>query len=115
MLHSFRLDAFSEQQCKAHCWVTHPRPGVCCRPAEPKSAPRKQHQDSSQTSAIILAHVQVYRTASEAIGCSLAKAAESESYTHYLEAAADQPDPGLHVVYINHIHHSHTFDHSGLN
>ena len=39
--------------------------------------------------------------ASEAIGCSLAEAAESESYTRYLEAAADQPDPGLHVVYIN--------------
>ena len=39
--------------------------------------------------------------ASEAIGCSLAEAAESDSYTRYLEAAADQPDPGLHVIYIN--------------
>ena len=39
--------------------------------------------------------------ASEAIGCSLAEAAESESYARYLERAAEQPDPGLHVVYIN--------------
>ena len=39
--------------------------------------------------------------AAESIGCSLAEAAESAPYTHYLEEAAAQPHPGLHVVYIN--------------
>ena len=35
------------------------------------------------------------------IGCSLAEAAESEAYAGYLEHASKQPNPGLHVVYIN--------------
>ena len=39
--------------------------------------------------------------AAESIGCSLAEAAESEPYTQYLEDAAAEPHPGLHVVYIN--------------
>ena len=34
------------------------------------------------------------------IGCSLAEAAESAAYTHYLDTAAMQPK-SLHVVYIN--------------
>ena len=35
------------------------------------------------------------------IGCSLAEAAESQSYTSYLEEAASRAGPALHVVYIN--------------
>lgn len=35
------------------------------------------------------------------IGCSLAEAAESDSYTAYLEEAASRAGPALHVVYIN--------------
>ncbi len=35
------------------------------------------------------------------IGCSLAEAAESQSYTSYLEQAASGSGPALHVVYIN--------------
>ena len=34
------------------------------------------------------------------IGCSLAEAAESAAYTHFLDTAATQPK-SLHVVYIN--------------
>lgn len=44
--------------------------------------------------------VPVYRMASEAIGCSLAEAAESPSYDSYLQQASDIPN-SLHVVYIN--------------
>lgn len=44
--------------------------------------------------------VAVYRMASEAIGCSLAEAAESEAYEAYLDEAAATPR-SLHVVYIN--------------
>ena len=39
--------------------------------------------------------------ASESIGCSLAEAAESDSYETYLRSASDDGHPGLHVVYIN--------------
>jgi quinolinate synthase len=37
---------------------------------------------------------------SDSIGCSLAEAAESESYNRYLEEASHTPT-SLHVVYIN--------------
>jgi quinolinate synthase len=39
--------------------------------------------------------------AAEDIGCSLAEAAESDAYTAYLEKAASDGLPGMHVVYIN--------------
>lgn len=42
----------------------------------------------------------VYRVASDAIGCSLAEAAETETYREWLEQAASTA-PALHVVYIN--------------
>ncbi|KAK9861173.1 hypothetical protein WJX84_000315 [Apatococcus fuscideae] len=45
--------------------------------------------------------VQVYRMAEADIGCSLAEAAESKSYTLYLKQAAARAGPALHVVYIN--------------
>ena len=35
------------------------------------------------------------------IGCSLAEAAESAQYHHYLAEAANVDAPALHVVYIN--------------
>ncbi|KAL5718052.1 quinolinate synthase [Ranunculus cassubicifolius] len=44
--------------------------------------------------------VGVYRMSSESIGCSLADAAASPSYTSYLEAASSSV-PSLHVIYIN--------------
>ena len=44
--------------------------------------------------------VQVYRMSSEAIGCSLAEAAESPSYDAYLTEASKTPN-SVHVVYIN--------------
>eukprot|EP00963_Diacronema_lutheri_P006540 scaffold574_cov333-Pavlova_lutheri.AAC.29 len=44
--------------------------------------------------------VQVYRMASDAIGCSLAEAAESLSYETYLKEASKTPN-SVHVVYIN--------------
>lgn len=43
---------------------------------------------------------QVFRMSSDSIGCSLAEAAESESYTRYLQEASHTPN-SLHVVYIN--------------
>lgn len=43
---------------------------------------------------------QVFRMSSDSIGCSLAEAAESKSYTQYLEEASHTPN-SLHVVYIN--------------
>lgn len=46
------------------------------------------------------ADVAVYRMASDAIGCSLAEAAESKSYDNYLEEASHTPH-SVHVVYIN--------------
>jgi quinolinate synthase len=46
------------------------------------------------------AHVGVYRMSSQAIGCSLAEAAESHAYLSYLDQAAATPN-SLHVVYIN--------------
>ncbi len=46
------------------------------------------------------AHVPVYRVASDAIGCSLAEAAEAKAYGAYLAKAAATPN-ALHVVYIN--------------
>ena len=46
------------------------------------------------------AQVPVYRLAEEAIGCSLAEAAEAPAYERYLEQAAQTPH-SLHVVYIN--------------
>lgn len=42
----------------------------------------------------------VYRVAAEAIGCSLAAAAEAPAYAAYLRQAARTPN-SLHVVYIN--------------
>ncbi|KAF6252272.1 hypothetical protein COO60DRAFT_1287195 [Scenedesmus sp. NREL 46B-D3] len=47
-----------------------------------------------------LTDVQVYRMATDDIGCSLAEAAESADYTSYLQEAARTPS-SLHVVYIN--------------
>lgn len=44
--------------------------------------------------------VRVYRMSSEAIGCSLAEAAESDAYESYLSEASRTPN-SLHVVYIN--------------
>lgn len=44
--------------------------------------------------------VGVYRMSDERIGCSLADAAASPAYMHYLQSAATTP-PSLHVVYIN--------------
>lgn len=46
------------------------------------------------------AHVPVYRMAADAIGCSLAEAAESPAYDRFLEEAASTPS-SVHVVYIN--------------
>lgn len=45
-------------------------------------------------------YVNVYRMASESIGCSLADAADSSKYASYLQQAAEADDP-LHVIYIN--------------
>ncbi|HEY0133667.1 MAG TPA: quinolinate synthase NadA [Nannocystis sp.] len=45
-------------------------------------------------------HVPVYRVTAEAIGCSLAAAAEAPAYAAYLRRAAQTPN-SLHVVYIN--------------
>ncbi|EFJ31704.1 hypothetical protein SELMODRAFT_169053 [Selaginella moellendorffii] len=44
--------------------------------------------------------VRVYRMSKERIGCSLAEAAESSSYTDYLENRSVKA-PALHVIYIN--------------
>uniref|UniRef100_A0ACD5Y5F0 Uncharacterized protein n=1 Tax=Avena sativa TaxID=4498 RepID=A0ACD5Y5F0_AVESA len=44
--------------------------------------------------------VEVYRMSSEQIGCSLADAASSSAYTHFLKAAS-KSSPSLHVIYIN--------------
>ncbi len=46
-------------------------------------------------------HVQVYRMASDDIGCSLAEAAETGLYSDYLSHAAATGKPAMHVVYIN--------------
>ncbi len=45
--------------------------------------------------------VQVYRMASDDIGCSLAEAAETGLYRDYLSQAAATGKPAMHVVYIN--------------
>jgi len=45
--------------------------------------------------------VQVYRMASDDIGCSLAEAAETGLYSDYLSQAAATGKPAMHVVYIN--------------
>lgn len=45
-------------------------------------------------------HVKVYRMSADAIGCSLAEAAESPAYEKYLSQAGVTPN-SLHVVYIN--------------
>ncbi|XP_073013991.1 quinolinate synthase, chloroplastic [Typha latifolia] len=44
--------------------------------------------------------VGVYRMSDEQIGCSLADAAASPRYMHFLETASRSP-PSLHVIYIN--------------
>ncbi|PKA55495.1 SufE-like protein, chloroplastic [Apostasia shenzhenica] len=44
--------------------------------------------------------VRVYRMSAEQIGCSLADAAASPTYVHFLEKASKSP-PALHVIYIN--------------
>ncbi|CAN6351596.1 unnamed protein product [Urochloa humidicola] len=44
--------------------------------------------------------VGVYRMSSEHIGCSLADAASSSEYTHFLREASES-FPSLHVIYIN--------------
>jgi quinolinate synthase len=44
--------------------------------------------------------VVVYRMSSEPIGCSLADAASSCEYTHFLREAS-RCYPSLHVIYIN--------------
>eukprot|EP00884_Botryococcus_braunii_P010912 jgi/Botrbrau1/19822/Bobra.0124s0063.1 len=45
--------------------------------------------------------VQVYRMAEQDIGCSLAEAAEADTYFMYLGEAVRRGVPALHVVYIN--------------
>jgi quinolinate synthase len=45
-------------------------------------------------------HVDVYRLADIAIGCSLAESAEAEAYTRWLQQQAKREN-ALHVVYIN--------------
>jgi len=45
-------------------------------------------------------HVPVYRVAEQAIGCSLAEAAEAPAYGAYLTRAAQTPR-SLHVIYVN--------------
>ncbi len=54
----------------------------------------------SQLDAAGFAHVPVYRLAKEAIGCSLAAAADTARYAAFLRRAAAAPAP-LHVIYIN--------------
>ena len=49
---------------------------------------------------LIRTQVGVYRMSSEQIGCSLADAASSSAYTHFLKTASRSP-PSLHVIYIN--------------
>ncbi|KAL6623154.1 hypothetical protein ACP70R_033033 [Stipagrostis hirtigluma subsp. patula] len=44
--------------------------------------------------------VGVYRMSSQQIGCSLADAASSSEYTHFLREAS-KSNPSLHVIYIN--------------
>lgn len=44
--------------------------------------------------------VAVYRMAADAIGCTLAEAAESAAYLRWLDGAADT-GRGVHVIYIN--------------
>jgi quinolinate synthase len=46
-------------------------------------------------------HVPVYRATARAIGCSLAESAERDSYRAWLQKAAQEDCPVLHVVYIN--------------
>lgn len=43
----------------------------------------------------------MYRMAEQAIGCSLAQAAEDDIYFDYLSEASQKGKPALHVVYIN--------------
>jgi quinolinate synthase len=45
--------------------------------------------------------VAVYRMDPSEIGCTLAEAAESDSYLQWLESAKGQAERNLHVVYIN--------------
>ncbi|KAK3256407.1 hypothetical protein CYMTET_34458, partial [Cymbomonas tetramitiformis] len=47
------------------------------------------------------ADVGVYRMSSDAIGCSLAEAAESDVYYDYLKSSAGATKNNLHVIYIN--------------
>lgn len=44
--------------------------------------------------------VAVYRMSADAIGCTLAEAAESPAYLHWLDGAAEEGN-GVHVIYIN--------------
>lgn len=44
--------------------------------------------------------VGLYRMSADHIGCSLAEAAESQSYINFLQEAADTPK-SMHVIYIN--------------
>ena len=57
--------------------------------------------DQDMKTDLVCTWAQVYRMAEAEIGCSLAEAAESDSYTQYLQQAASRPGPALHVVYIN--------------
>ena len=44
---------------------------------------------------------QVYRMDAADIGCTLAEAAETDTYYKYLGEAGAEAHPGLHVIYIN--------------
>jgi quinolinate synthase len=47
-----------------------------------------------------IVQVSVYRMSADHIGCSLAEAAESESYINFLDEASKTPK-SMHVIYIN--------------
>jgi len=46
-------------------------------------------------------HVPVYRATPQSIGCSLAASAETDTYEAWLRQASNNPNPSLHVIYIN--------------
>lgn len=45
--------------------------------------------------------VPVYRATAQSIGCSLAASAETDAYEAWLRKASNDPNPSLHVIYIN--------------
>ena len=45
--------------------------------------------------------VPVYRATAQSIGCSLEASAETDAYEAWLRKASNDPNPSLHVIYIN--------------